>query len=201
MIRLLRCIAYSMDTPQSRGKFGEMIVASIFDPRFFGEDERYLVNDVIFETPDGKTHQIDHILIYKKGIFCIETKNIYGVIVGHKDSFDWRVYENGANYEIMNPILQNRKHVEVLSDFLKNKYVINSIVVFIRGNKPKEVSSSEVLNLQDLKDYIRSFPCERELTSEEMKEVFGCLSDYKNDGVITPLEHALNVKAIKNRNK
>lgn len=32
-------MARLMDTPQSRGTFGEMIVASIFDPRFFGEEE------------------------------------------------------------------------------------------------------------------------------------------------------------------
>ena len=92
MIRLLRYVASLMDTPQSRGTFGEMIVASIFDPRFFGEEEHYIVNDVIFGLPDGSTHQIDHVVIYRTGIFCIETKNIDGLIVGHPNAKNWKVY-------------------------------------------------------------------------------------------------------------
>ena len=70
MIRLLRYVANLVDTPQSRGTFGEMIVASIFDPRFFGEEEHYIVNDLLFETSDGKTHQIDHVVIYKMVYFA-----------------------------------------------------------------------------------------------------------------------------------
>lgn len=91
MIRLLRYAASLLDSPQSRGTFGEMIVTSIFDPRFFGDEEHYLVNDIILEMPDGKTHQIDHVVIYKTGVFCIETKNIEGIILGNPNSKSWTV--------------------------------------------------------------------------------------------------------------
>ena len=174
MIRLLRYVASLMDTPQSRGTFGEMIVASIFDPRFFGEEEHYLVNDIILETPDGKTHQIDHVVIYKTGVFCIETKNIEGLILGNPNSKSWTVYNGGIPYEIYSPILQNKKHVAVLSEFTEWKYDIHSIVVFIKGNKPKDCGE-EVLNLQELKDYIKNYPCQKEMTSEEMEEIYSLL--------------------------
>ena len=193
MIRLLRSIAYLMDTKESRGTFGEMIVASIFNPRFFGEGEHYVVNDVIFETPDGATHQIDHIVIYKTGIFCIETKNIEGLILGHPNVKKWKIYCGKESYEIFNPILQNKKHVAVLSEFINWKYDIHSIVVFIKGNKPKDCGE-EVLNLQELKDYVKNYSCREELGSEDMKEVYASLTTYKQESSITHAEHIQNVK-------
>ena len=44
MIILLRYLADLVDNPQSRGTFDEMIVKSIFDPRFFGNEEH--INNV-----------------------------------------------------------------------------------------------------------------------------------------------------------
>ena len=194
MIRLLYYLAWLNDTPQSRGSFGEMITASIFNNRFFGDDEHYLVNNLIFETSDEKTHQIDHVLIYRKGIFCIESKNIDGLILGHPDIKMWKVYINGPDpYDLYNPIMQNKGHIKVLSEFLENKYQINSIVVFDKGNKPKDCGD-EVVNIQDLKDYIKNYPCEEELDSETMKEIFALLTDYKKGNDISIKEHIDNIK-------
>lgn len=194
MIRLLYYLAWLNDTPQSRGSFGEMITASIFNNRFFGDDEHYLVNNLIFETSDEKTHQIDHVLIYRKGIFCIESKNIDGLILGHPDIKMWKVYINGPDpYDLYNPIMQNKGHIKVLSEFLENKYQINSIVVFDKGNKPKDCGD-ELVNIQDLKDYIKNYPCEEELDSETMKEIFALLTDYKKGSNISIKEHIDNIK-------
>lgn len=54
-----RFVRNSCNTKESKGAFGEMIVSSIFNNRYFGEEEHYLVNDIIFEY-EGTTHQIDH---------------------------------------------------------------------------------------------------------------------------------------------
>lgn len=193
LLRLGRIIAYSLDTPESRGTFGEMIVDSIFHPAFFGEEEHYIVNNIIIETPDKLTHQIDHVAIYKTGIFCIETKNITGQIKGDRDHYRWRVFNKGMTYEIENPIIQNNGHVKVLSNFLNNLFDIHSIIVFTSCNKPKNVGG-EVLNLDELKDYIKDYKATKELTSDEMKAVFAILTDYKEDGVISIDEHIDNLK-------
>ena len=169
-MRIIRLIRKSVDTKESRGTFGEMIVASIFDSRFFGEDEHYIINDVIFETPDGKTHQIDHIVIYKTGIFCIETKNIHGLILGHPNVNTWKVYNGKDSYEIYNPILQNKTHVAVLSEFIEWKYDVHSIIVFIKSNKPKDCGE-EVLNLEELKDYVKAYPCNKEMDRQAADRV------------------------------
>lgn len=34
----------------------------------------FIINDVMVKTSDNKTHQIDHIIVSKYGIFVIETK-------------------------------------------------------------------------------------------------------------------------------
>ena len=194
MIRLLYYLAWLMDTPESRGTFGEMITASIFDNRYFGEEEHYLVNNLLFQTSDGKTHQIDHVVIYKTGIFCLESKNIDGLILGHPDVPNWKVYINGPEpYDLYNPIMQNKGHVNVLSEFLNNKYRINSVVVFDNGNKPKDCGD-EVVNIQDLKNYIKNYPCEEELNSETMQEIFALLTNYKEESGISIREHINNIK-------
>lgn len=193
-MRLIRLLRSAVDNHDTRGTFGEMIVASIFDSRFFGTDERYIVNDLIFKLPDESTHQIDHVLIYKKGIFCIETKNISGVIMGSDDDYQWTVCLRGFdNYPIFNPIKQNKKHVIVLSEFLEYEYDVKSIVVFIHGNKPN-VRCEQVLNLVELKDYVKNYPCEKELNSEEMKKVFELLANYKSESKVTKAEHIKNVR-------
>ena len=184
MIILLQYLAHLVDNPQSRGTFGEMIVGSIFDPRFFGNEEHYLVNDVILGTPDGKTHQIDHIVIFKTGVFCIETKNIEGLILGHPNVNPWKVYVgNNEPYDLFNPIMQNKTHVKVLSEFLEFKYDVHSIIVFVKSNKPKDCGP-EVLDLQELKDYVKNYQCDKELTSEQMKEIYTSLTTYKDEAAI-----------------
>jgi len=191
---LIRLLSYSTEsTKESKGRLGEKAVDSIFSTAFFGKGERYIINNVIFETPDKKTHQIDHVVIYKTGIFCIETKNLRGTVSGTRESPVWRVYQYGASYDIQNPIFQNNGHVRVLSEFLGNNYDVHSVIVLVRGNKPQDIGE-DVLNLQELRDYVKTYPCEKELSSGEMKRVYSCIKDYKDDGVISDLQHIENVK-------
>ena len=197
MIRLLRYMASLNDTPQSRGTFGEMIVASIFDPRFFGEEEHYIVNNITLQTQDDRIHQIDHVAIYKTGIFCIETKNIIGTIIGQLGDKKWTIYNGGEPYEIYNPILQNNTHVAVLSEFIRWKHKVNSIIVFIKANKPKDCPSNEIVDLQDLKDYVKNYPCDKEMTSEEMKEIYDSLTAQKEGLDNTSTQNTNNINGYK----
>ena len=109
--------------PNSQGTFGEMIVTSMFTSKFFGNEERYLVNNLFFEDTTG-THQIDHILIYHKGIFCIETRHIDGLIVGEVDGGHWGMMVNGKRHHLFNPVKQNSIHVKFLNEFFENKYPV-----------------------------------------------------------------------------
>ena len=58
--------------PKARGKRGEREVGKIIGENI--EGEKYVINDLILQN-EGKTSQIDHIVILPNGIFVIETKN------------------------------------------------------------------------------------------------------------------------------
>ena len=173
-----------------KGRYGEMIVVSIFDDKFFGNDEHYIVNDLYFG--DGsKTTQIDHVVIYKTGIFCIETKNIDGAIIGDETSRYWMQYKNGQSRRFYNPIMQNINHSVCLSKFFNNQYNIHSVVVFIKSNKPKTPPIG-VVNLEELKDYVKNFKSEILLSSNEMKEICNLLLEHKKNNTITRQQHIRN---------
>ena len=179
--------------PSSKGTFGEMIVTSMFTSKFFGNEERYLVNNLYFEDETG-THQIDHVLIYHKGIFCIETKHVDGIVVGDVEIKDWATMVSGRKYRLYSPVKQNETHIKCLNGFLNNQYPIFSIVVFTRENKPKGIGDP-VVNFSELKDYIINYPSSENLSSEQMQEIFTKLDTYKKNCTISKEEHVdvLNV--------
>jgi hypothetical protein len=57
-----------------------------------------------------KTAQIDHIVVSKYGVFCIETKSHHGYVYGRKNNDQWAYYIADKKYEINNSYKQNRHH-------------------------------------------------------------------------------------------
>ncbi len=184
--------------PTSKGTFGEMIVTSMLTSKFFGNEERYLVNNLYFEDSSG-THQIDHVLIYHKGIFVIETKHIEGVVKGDLNSKDWISINGGRQFPLYSPIKQNDTHVRVIKEFFENKFKFFSVVVFTKENKPKGIGDP-VVNFSELKNYIINYPINEELSSETMQEIFTKLDTYKRNCTIKREEH-INVLHDDKHNK
>ena len=173
--------------PRSKGSFGEMIVTSMFTSKFFGNEERYLVNNLYFEDENG-THQIDHVLIYHKGIFVIETKHLEGTVHGDIESKDWHTFSNGRKHRLYSPIVQNQTHVQVIRKFFEDKYQVFSVVVFTKENKPQGIGDP-VVNFSELKNYIINYPVNEELSSEQMQDIYTKLDEYKRNCKIKLEEH------------
>lgn len=174
------------NNPQSKGAFGEMIVTSMFTSKFFGEEERYLINDLYFADETG-THQIDHVLIYHKGIFVIETKHLEGTVHGDLEHKEWHTINKGRQYRLYSPVAQNETHVKVIKNFFENKYKVFSIVVFTKENKP--FIGDPVVNFSELKNYIINYPSDENLSSEVMQDIYLKLNDYKKNCMIKKEEH------------
>lgn len=66
-------------------------------------------------------------------------------------------------------------------------------MVFTKSNKPKDCGS-EVLDLQELKDYVKNYQADKELTSEEMKEIYNALATFKGETIVSKEEHINNIK-------
>lgn len=81
------------------------------------KDKYVILNDIFIEV-NGRTHQIDHVVVSPYGIFSIETKQYNGYITGNKYDKKWIKYAGNKKYFYENPIRQNYGHVKALTELL-----------------------------------------------------------------------------------
>lgn len=158
--------------PKIKGFFGEKVVAiclSKLDKRKYK-----VINDVLISMKSGKTSQIDHVVVSIYGIFVIETKNYKGWIFGQENSNQWTqvIYNRKENF--LNPVRQNKGHVqalqELLSDFPSNIYI--PIVTFGVKATLKEVNvDSEVVYTPKLVKTIHKYK-KKVLSVEDMEDIY-----------------------------
>lgn len=141
--------------PKLRGMIGEFWVKC--ELKKLDKNKYYILNDIMIEDEFG-THQVDHIVVSKFGIFVIEMKNYYGLIIGDEYKEDWTQCLGKNKYYFKNPIHQNYGHIKSLSNILQidSKYFI-SIVCFSNTTKLKLKSQSVVVQLDDLVKNINNF--------------------------------------------
>ena len=106
---------------KNQGKTGEAIVSKILE-KVTGYKK--IINNIMIND-NGKSRQIDHILICSKGVFVIETKNYAGQIYGKEDSDEWKQYLNGKVYNFKNPIFQNYGHKKIIEKTLKDEKILS----------------------------------------------------------------------------
>ncbi len=67
---------------------------------------------------NGKTAEIDIVVVTNKGLFVLECKNYAGNIYGDAKRNKWIQFIGNKKSYFYSPILQNKKHCKVLSDYL-----------------------------------------------------------------------------------
>ena len=148
------------------------ILAEIYYPKiigFMGEfwlklelkklpNKKYLLlNDIMIEDENG-THQIDHILISKYGIFVIEMKNYSGLIKGNSYSNKWS--QNIGRYKkyFYNPIHQNYGHIKALIPLLnleENNFV--SVICFSNRARLRIKSNVPIVKIETINRKILTY--------------------------------------------
>ena len=177
---------------KAHGAQGERKVNSKLNPLIFGKVEHRQINNLILIDNNGKSHQIDHIEIRENGIFCIETKNYIGWIFGNENSEKWtQTLYNGEKYQFFNPLKQNNSHCYHISKVLGPKYRVNSLVVMANNNADK-IDCSNVINLSDLKSYLKRFNNGVSLSVEEMDYVYNKLLNAAS--AMSNKEHIQNIR-------
>lgn len=146
---------------------------------FFGEfwtkrelkklnNEYKVINDVMIKTEDGKTHQIDHIVISKYGIFVIETKQLNAYIIGNDYDKNWTYKTKKGMRYIKNPVHQNYGHVLALKEILnieENKFIS---IVCITSNAKLRITSDKVVSINRLLEKIKSYNIKKLDNEEEI---------------------------------
>lgn len=171
-------------TKKIQGFIGEKSVALILLK--LNPNKYKVINDLMVRF-NGKTTQIDHLVISNFGIFVIETKNYYGWILGNEFRNHWTklIYETKNIIKINNPIKQSNWHINVLKNILKKYQDINyfPIVVFTKRAYLSVKTETDVINNTKLLVTIKKYKTEN-------------ISDQVRDEIY----NLLNVLNIKNRN-
>lgn len=141
--------------PKFRGFMGEFWVKQ--ELKKLPNDKYMIINDVMLRK-NNSTHQIDHLIISQFGIFVIEMKNYYGLILGNDYKDKWIQYLGKKKSYFLNPIYQNYGHVKTLEELLNldNKYFI-PMVCFSNQAKLKIETKNNVVSLDDLISKIKNY--------------------------------------------
>ena len=150
----------------------------------------FVINNLIIEEND-KSNQMDHILISKKGIFCVETKNYSGTIYGDDKRKEWtQVFNFGKQkYNFYSPVIQNKNHIRSLNNIIKD-YNINNVVIFYNNNIDY-INSKYVYTVKSFKKYYLSL--NDIITEEDVNKIYSILKNIK-DNQISNKKHLENIK-------
>ena len=155
------------------------------------KDKYKILNDIFISTNSG-THQIDHVIVSKYGIFSIETKQYNGYITGNKYDKNWVRHSGNKKYYYTNPIRQNYGHVKALSELLKiDESKINNIVCIPSKAKLKIEHDGELVGYDTIVNKILSFKNEVIYNEDEIVDII------KSNNITdktTKKEHIKNIK-------
>lgn len=151
------------------GHSGERILYKTLH-RKYGIPEEQKFRNVYVPNKKGQDAEIDLLVVSRKGIFVFECKNYGGNIYGDAKRQKWVQYIGSKKSYFYSPLLQNRKHVEVLKDFLAESGIkvpiIPVLATITRGNwKIKNLGEGDYalgVNCY-LKDLYRGLPDAEEM--------------------------------------
>lgn len=202
---LILFIYLNKKIPQLKGKMGESAVKILLNKL---DKEKYkVINDVIFENKyeNNKSSQIDHLVVSKYGIFCIETKNYKGLIYGGENSRQWTQNIYGKKYKFKNPIFQNYGHIKVIENLLLENSLseipIFSIIAFEKEAKLNiKAEKANIIKIPYIVDRIKDLSQEEVLNEDQVNKIYNLIMKEKlKDRSIK--EHVKNIKERKELKK
>lgn len=173
LIMIILCILMDVYYKKFIGMAGEFWVKRELKKL---SDEYLVINDIMIKTKDGITHQIDHVVISKYGIFVIETKQYNGYIKGNDYDKRWLIKNGKKKIYVNNPLHQNYGHVKSLEEILnlpEEKFIS---LVCIPSRATLSVKSNNVTRIYDLLDKITSYKEEVIGNPNELYEIINNLN-------------------------
>ena len=192
VLMLIATLLVYLKSPQGRGMVGELFIRLLIGRTHPGE--RYVINNLLLRTENGKTSQIDHVVINPHGVFVIETKNYSGRIYGAENRLEWTQVLNYGRVKnkLYNPLKQNQTHIYHISKVLTRALPIESAVVFVQGNI-QFIDAPKVFTPLGLRAFLKSgMEC---LTVEDMETAYQeLIAAHQAD--VSNREHVQNIQAM-----
>lgn len=182
----------------TKGSSGERIIYTTLIDRFH-VPERQMLRNVYIPTQNGKTSEIDLIVVSKKGLLIFEVKNYAGNIYGDAKRNKWIQYLGKKKNYFLNPFVQNRTHVKHLRKYLE-KYgdipIIPMVTTISRGKwKVKNYGPNDYLlgYNSHLADILLNTP-DSELMAQHFNTILAKLTPLSRPDESVRQEHIEQIK-------
>ena len=97
-------------------------------------DDNYTVCcNVIIHLERGMSH-IPYVVVSPYGIFVVACCYHVGKISGQKNAREWKVRGRGVDETILNPLWENRKHINAIERKLNQPLPLIPVIVFTHAN-------------------------------------------------------------------
>lgn len=160
-----------------RGNKGELLVRQYL--KSLNEREYFVISGVVLKY-QGKTRELDHIIVGNDVIFILETKAFgmsgsengsnKAVLTIHNDN--WVLHKNGHDKTLKSPTEQVTQEAALMKEIIENPFIdIKPVVVLANPSlvlEKKETLPYEVTKLKDLAAYIQAN--NKQMTSEDMQD-------------------------------
>lgn len=172
------------------GKNAEQYVAARL--RLLLEKDEYLLTNLLLPLGNDDETEIDAVIISRKGVFCIETKNWSGIIIGDSLSKFWQQQCGCERHRHLNPVLQNDGHCDALEKELNGEFEVNNFVIFANIESGSHINAPNVYKITDFVEKYQDMP--DEIYPEDLDYIYDKLSCYESDEEELT-KHAKQVKA------
>lgn len=206
--------SYADDTAKKTGEAGESKIYNLIQNGI--SEPKFILKNLYVPKGDGKTTEIDLILIHSTGLYVIESKNYKGWIFGDEKSENWtqclnKGPEGTEKNKLYNPVKQNYNHIKYLREYLEKSddIPIKSLVVFGKDTELKSITLNTdnvvVITVDDLLNTLNAYITisegkHRLLSEERMHEVFGKLYPLTQVSEEEKAKHINEINNMKNQN-
>lgn len=127
---------------RGKGYYGEYLVFKELYPKLSGCCK--ILMNLQVPTGDGRTTEIDLLLIHETGLYVFEMKHYKGTIYGKSHEQKWTQYFRTApNSRFYNPVLQNQYHIKALQKLFPG-IPVHSFIVFTSPECDLRVECNEL---------------------------------------------------------
>ena len=189
---------------QALGRVGEYLTYK--ELRCFENDGAKFLSNVYIPLSGGGTTEIDLLMISKKGLFVLESKNYSGWIFGSENQRNWyQALSTGRGRSqkrpFYNPIMQNRTHLNALGKVLYKRAPLYSVIVFserctlksinVQSNDVRVIKRSQVF---EVVSNIYTGIAEDILTGEDIVNIYNKLYLYTKVSKEEKAEHIARIQ-------
>lgn len=167
---------------RGKGYYGEYLVFCELYKKIVGNCK--ILMNLNIPSENGKTTEIDLLMIHETGIYVFEIKHYKGKIYGNDTGEIWTQYfRTTKNNVFKNPMLQNEYHIKAVNKLFDN-IPIKSVIVFTsRDCEIKVKNTNENIDLCTLNNLNRTlerrfFTNEIKYSMEEIDQIFETLTKY-----------------------